>query len=188
MVLASRTSALIHMPGNPVPHAKREVGAGAANRAREVASTTQRVHQHLIICTLELRMFFLGVEVRTFFTPISPARYLPFIKSTSPRSAGTNNAGSWSSPRLESGQRAAAIGDLWERSGTRSAPKCPLLALKWVAGKSVLNSCSCCVARGCARVFAWRGVSSLFSCCFRHSSTASFYVHITRTCQCPVFP
>jgi hypothetical protein len=36
-------------------------------------------------------------------------------------------------------------------------------------------------------VFAWRGVSSLFSCCFRHSSTASVYVHITRTCQCPVF-
>ena len=27
----------------------------------------------------------------------------------------------------------------WERSGTRSAPKCPLLALKWVGGKSVLN-------------------------------------------------
>ena len=26
------------------------------------------------------------------------------------------------------------IGDLWERSGTRSAPKCPLLALKWVGG------------------------------------------------------
>ena len=25
------------------------------------------------------------------------------------------------------------IGDLWERSGTRSAPKFPLLALKWVA-------------------------------------------------------
>ena len=31
------------------------------------------------------------------------------------------------------------IGDLWERSGTRSAPKFPLLALKWVGGKSVLN-------------------------------------------------
>ena len=31
------------------------------------------------------------------------------------------------------------IGDLWKRSGTRSAPKCPLLALKWVGGKSVLN-------------------------------------------------
>ena len=46
--------------------------------------------------------------MRTFFTPISPARYLSFMKSTPPRSAGTNNAGSWSSPRLESGQRAAA--------------------------------------------------------------------------------
>ena len=48
--------------------------------------------------------------MRTFFTPISPARYLSFMKSTPPRSAGTNNAGSWSSPRLESGQRAAARG------------------------------------------------------------------------------
>jgi len=34
------------------------------------------------------------------------------------------------------------IGDLWERSGTRSAPKFPLLALKWVGGKSVLNCIS----------------------------------------------
>jgi hypothetical protein len=42
-------------------------------------------------------------------------------------------------------------------------------------------SCSCCVARGCARVFAWRGVSSVFSCCFRHSSTASVYVLIAST-------
>ena len=28
----------------------------------------------------------------------------------------------------------------WERSGTHPAPKCPLLALNWAAGKSVLNS------------------------------------------------
>jgi hypothetical protein len=35
MVPASRTTALIHMPSNPVPHAKREVGAGSCKpRAR----------------------------------------------------------------------------------------------------------------------------------------------------------
>ena len=39
-----------------------------------------------------------------------------------------------------------------------------------------------------ARVFTGRGVaSSLFGCCFRHSSTASVYVHIFSTFQCPAF-